>query len=142
MPLIDPTLITKVEVGEDWYILRNLLGFFDETIQLVDAIDPTELSSFRRLTDKEGRITSSRTPGQIIAQQNLTKLSAYLTDWSHPEKLTPENIKRIPPDAAKMLMKKITELEDSAPKPFREESKTGGSNSVLPEGLDKEQNSV
>lgn len=130
MPLIDLGATTTVEINEDWYELRNELGFYAETIMLVDAVDPDELRSFKLVDESNGIVKSKQTPGEMVARRNFVKLQAYLIKWSHSDSLTFENIKRIPRDDAKKLLEKITELEDSTSEPFRnenewEESKTG-----------------
>lgn len=123
MPLIDLSATTKVDIGADWYELRNELGFYDETIMLVNAVDPDELKTFELIDDENGIVKSKQTPGEMVARRNSVKLQSYLIDWSHSDPLIFNNIKRIPCEDAKELLNKIEELEDSIPQPFRDEDK-------------------
>lgn len=122
MPLVDIEATVKIDIGEDWYLLRNELGFYAETIMLVDAIGPEELESFQLVDKNKGIVKSKRTPGEIVAQRNLVKVQAYLIKWSHKEPLTLENIKCISTADSKIIREKIEELESSTPEPFQNES--------------------
>lgn len=85
MPLIDLSATTKIAIGDDWYELRNELGFYAETIMLVNAVDPNELKSFELIDDENGIVKSKQTPGEMVARRNSVKLRAYLIAWSHVE---------------------------------------------------------
>lgn len=126
MPLVDIKASTRVDIGDDWYVLRNELGFYTETIMLVNAVDPEELKSFKLINEDEdksnGVIRSKRTPGEIIAQRNVVKVQAYLIKWSHSDALTLENIQRIPTADSKIIQEKIEELEESSSKPFQDKN--------------------
>lgn len=121
MPLVNIALTTRVDIEEDWYELKNELGFHDETIMLVDAVDPDDLKTFQLVDEANGIVKSKLTPGQMVARRNFIKIQAYLVNWSHSDPLIPENIKRIPAADAKILREKIEELEASKPTPFRAE---------------------
>lgn len=121
MPLINSALTTHVDIGDDWYELRNELGFHDETIMLVDAVDPDDLKTFQLVDATNGLLKTKLTPGQMVARRNFIKIQAYLVNWSHSDLLIPENIKRIPTEDAKILREKIEELEASKSTPFRDE---------------------
>lgn len=121
MPLINSALTTHVDIGDDWYELRNELGFHDETIMLVDAVDPDDLKTFQLVDETNGLLKTKLTPGQMVARRNFIKIQAYLVAWSHFDLLIPENIKRIPTEDAKILREKIEELEASKSTPFRDE---------------------
>ena len=62
MPLIDIDASIKLDIGKDWYILRKELGFYEETIMLVNAVDPEELKSFQLVNEANGIVKSKRTP--------------------------------------------------------------------------------
>lgn len=121
MPLINTALITHIDIGNDWYELRNELGFHNETIMVVDAVDPDDLKTFQLVDEATGLVKTKLTPGQMVARRNFIKIQAYLVNWSHSDPLIPENIKRIPMADAKILREKIEELEASKPVPFRDE---------------------
>jgi len=121
MPLINTTLTTHVDIEDDWYELRNELGFHDETIMIVDAVDPDALKSFQLVDETNGLVNTKLTPGEMVARRNFIKIQAYLVNWSHSDPLTSENIKRIPAADATILREKIEELEGSIPQPFRDE---------------------
>ncbi len=137
MPLIDLGTTTTIHIGEDWYKLRNELGFYDETVMLVDAVDPNELRSFKLIDDTHGTVKSKQTPGEMVARRNLARILAYLIAWSHPEPLTLENINRIKREDARELLNKIEELEDSIPAPFRDEGDDDDDEGTEDEGTDK-----
>jgi hypothetical protein len=127
MPLADNT-VTRVDIGDDWYVLRNELGFYEETIMLVDAVSPKELTAHKAIEseDKENNsVTTDQTPGEMVARRNLSRIKSYLVDWSYKEytdgptlPLTLENIKRISRKDSRTLLRKIEELEASVPEPF------------------------
>lgn len=127
MPLADLNSAERVEIGDDWYLLRKDIGFYHNTIMLIDSVDPATLRGYELIDEESGLVTTASTPGEMVARRNFSKLKARLISWSHmnssdensfPLPLTLQNIQRILPDDAKILMDKITELEGSEPEPF------------------------
>lgn len=122
MPLVDLNATEKVELEDgDWYVLRTSLGFYENTVLELGGISVLDALEIRRAQQSGEKLdTEQYDAGKTSAEKRLRMFQSYLVEWSHPDPLTPENIKRIPPDHASVLVDKIKEFE-TASRPFRGE---------------------
>lgn len=128
MPLIDPNATEEIVIDDDTYTLKKQLGFYDTTKILAGSLSPADLRAIQNRSRKNGDQLDGQQASELIdtstylAQRNFLKIKFYLTSWSHPDLMTDENIKRIPPEHAKEILDKIKVLE-VAPEahPFRGE---------------------
>lgn len=103
---------TRVDIEDSWYLLRMELGWYQQkasgradTMRLMvrsSALDQGEADEDDLL---EVRMTT--------ADRDLLRLKSRLAGWSHGEKMTEHNIKKIPPSHAAMLLVEIRVLENA-----------------------------
>lgn len=118
MSLIDTKAIEKIEIDNDWYELRQELGFYEKKLMQEAAF------TFEFPSNFDGRDMSKVKAVPNHAERDLSKLKQYLVAWSYPDKLDDDNIKRLPQAHADKLLERIKELEAATPRPFRGQPKT------------------
>jgi hypothetical protein len=100
--------VVRVDVDGDWYELKTVLGWYDDAL-IHEAsrriLIPVERGNLVRDGAVEVRMQNAPT--------DLVRLRARLRAWSHSEPLTEDNIKRIPPAHAAILLSRIGELEEA-----------------------------
>ncbi len=113
----------------DWYELKTQLSFYDEQVEnLGTVISLAEFKDEARAGDFADsemavaqRIMDRMPMVELSTKKKLSKLKAWLLDWSHPDPLTVANIRRIPPHQAEVLLKEIEALFEASA-PFRGET--------------------
>jgi hypothetical protein len=116
MPLIAREIDThRVEIDGDWYDLRKALGHFHRTmVSQVGAVTLHLRGRDVRDASKDFIIADNDTVAATLentAENNNLRLYAYIRAWSHPEPVSKDNCKRIPPAHAAALLREITQLQ-------------------------------
>jgi len=117
MPLIKDKAIgvERVEFDNgDWYELRQALGHFHRMMVSEISAITIHLPGRKLRNGNDMLIEDNDTiPAtmEATAHVNNKRLYAYIRTWSHSEPITEDNCKYIPPDHARVLLRKIAELQ-------------------------------
>ena len=110
---------------EDTYTLRGALGSYDTTNMLLAGMSMDDLKYFRKKKKGEGEENGHQaderplSAGFIMAERDHLIIKTWLIGWSHDAPLTDENIREIPPDHMKVILKKIESIgRDAQSRPF------------------------
>ena len=117
--LLDTTTTERINVpGGGWYEIRTQLGFYDYLIGKYATTSVADAQDASKMKEKEY--------GKLEAEWELRRFELFLTAWNDPAPLTIENLKRIPPMHADIILAKISEVLDRLEKSdlFREEPAT------------------
>lgn len=127
MPLLDLDQTVTVEMEDgDAYHLKTELDYISRKLSGTGGISTAEAV---RVMGETGMSVldyfKSMPAEEYNARKDLTTIRIWLAGWSHPEPLTAENIKRIPPAHIKILLERIQALTEASA-PFRPESEAKG----------------
>lgn len=110
VPLRPPT--EEIVIDGDSYTIKTMLTAFER--------DQTRPEQSYKIQMPYGKLENRDNirPDDMVdvvldtAVANLRKLKVWLVDWSHPEKLNAQSLRRLPPRHAQMLLDRIEELEE------------------------------